>query len=73
MLINWCPQEFHGNTTICGAQGIAWVRIESPLLPPLVIKLAFAGKRAEVDFSGKRADIAFTGKRAKITFAKVDC
>lgn len=39
----------------------------------LVMKLAFAGKRAKIDFTGKRAEIAFSGKRAKITFKKVDC
>lgn len=50
-------------------QGI-WFSVSRP---PLVIKLAFSGKRADVDFSGKRAEIEFIGKRAKITITKVDC
>lgn len=73
MLISWCPREFHGNTTICGAQGIAWVRIESPAPPPLVVKIDFSAKRADIDFISKRAEIGFAGKRAKIIFTKVDC
>lgn len=39
----------------------------------LVMKLAFAGKRADVDFTAKKAETGFTAKKPSITFEKLDC